>query len=773
MSSVENENGLTSSAGDERPCQRCIKRGLQDACHDGVRKKAKYLHDAPNEALMPGVGVRGGPGNRYQYLTNLGQGPQLSPDTGYPVSSAGSVYVHHQQAPPPPAFSVYSASGPPGHMPPPLAEPLMNAQSFSNQQSPISPHFDPGPSHHPSPMQSMAGVLQQNPQGTPTPLQTPMQSSFSPGIFDPNDPMQYTFDPASFNFGNHYGALEFGMLGHLSSGAADTPPSDNTGHLSQANGAGYTTPGTISTGYSGSPVNTQSYIYPQDHTLGEWGGDAPPNARPGGGTQAYNPNGRNQDPTNVAVKQEAPLGYAIGASSSSFTSPSSGSSPQNMMPGFDESPTTLYNNTTASHPSMQDRSAQQRPAPSALSTPNHQAQAFPVRRRDPSTIYESVKQPYSYTSGFHGLTAFLQKRFSPQKKLRIAKALASIRPSFISCTKTLNRDDLIFMEKCFQRTLWEYEDFINACGTPTIVCRRTGEVAAVGKEFSILTGWKKDVLLGKEPNLNVNTGAPYIPSGVGTPSRASFNNPPMPEGINMDASDELRPQPVFLAELLDDESAIDFYEDFARLAFGDSRGSVTTQCKLLKYKTASDFAAEADSSSNPDLGGRLNKKRRMNLNDKIGIRDEGGVYQLGAKDGKVDCSYCWTVKRDVFDIPMLIVMNVSRPVLVLFPPASLQCREHFAMSPPIKKNSLLTDRIVFTLYVKTRMTICYMTHSVCTFWMFDFLDGCIARGEGLSLQAPTKGVLEGCGGRNGEHNVFGVNLGGMVYMHRVVRYTYL
>src|ERR1700761_2010371 len=46
---------LTVAPGDERPCQRCIKRGLQDACQDGVRKKAKYLHDAPTEALMPGV----------------------------------------------------------------------------------------------------------------------------------------------------------------------------------------------------------------------------------------------------------------------------------------------------------------------------------------------------------------------------------------------------------------------------------------------------------------------------------------------------------------------------------------------------------------------------------------------------------------------------------------------------------------------------------------------------------------------------------------------
>lgn len=48
---------------------------------------------------------------------------------------------------------------------------------------------------------------------------------------------------------------------------------------------------------------------------------------------------------------------------------------------------------------------------------------------------------------------------------------------------------------------------------------------------------------------------------------------------------------------------------------------------------------------------------------KGGIAGEAGMNQLGFKDGKVECAYCWTVKRDVFDIPMLIVMNVgpSRP----------------------------------------------------------------------------------------------------------------
>jgi hypothetical protein len=300
--------------------------------------------------------------------------------------------------------------------------------------------------------------------------------------------------------------------------------------------------------------------------------------------------------------------------------------------------------------------------------------AVKTHTRDPSSIYTSVTEPYSYTTGFHSLTAFVQKRFSPTATLKIAKSLASIRPSFIACTKTLNREDLIFMEKCFQRTLFEYEDFMRDCSTPTLVCRRSGEVAAVNKEFTLLTGWTKSVLLGREPNLNVNTGKSSrensATGSLNSTGRAGLTTPRMRQVVPVEKGQEGRPSYVLLAELLDDDSVIEFYEDFAKLAFGDSRGSVTKRCNVLKYrakdmgsgedKETSGGGEDAKQKQDPQanhghghpppgtlLGGRVSK-----------IDGEFGIGRL-EKDGKLDCSYCWTVKRDVFDIPMLIVMNVS------------------------------------------------------------------------------------------------------------------
>lgn len=604
--------------GDERPCQRCIKRGLQDACHDGVRKKAKYLHDAPDGALMPGVG-----GN---YYSNAAR-------NNAPLSRNGANAVNPatQQNTSPSFFTAPQTVSYNSYQENPLSQNPFTAQS------PVSPTFSmkPAPPGRPP---SLSSINQQPPSVSGS---TPGQNPITGPFFDPSDPALFNFDLSSMNFENRYGALEFGMLGHMATGAGDSPSDTATqrGSIGRSGSAQFSnTPITGQPSFGESPGGQQPFMF-GDPLLNEWPGGQPT-------SQAHMNVGGvyPQSAQNIMagqVQTDGPHAFAIESGPANFASPSSATS-SGLPAGFEDN---AFN--AAANKSNGLAPNGQRPL---ITTPKLKQQnlqvGFKKRHRNPSAIYESVREPYAYTIGFHNLTAFIQRRFSPQKTLQIAKSLASIRPSFIATTKTLNRDDLIFMEKCFQRTLYEYEDFINACGTPTIVCRRTGEIAAVGKEFSILTGWKKEVLLGKEPNMNVNTGG----SGTsGTTSRGSFT----PQGSSVEPSG--RPQPVFLAELLDDDSVVEFYEDFARLAFGDSRGSVTTTCKLLKYKTKEDMEL-AESEDNQKWSNHVRRG---------GIAGEAGMNQLGFKDGKVECAYCWTVKRDVFDIPMLIVMNVSYPFLTM------------------------------------------------------------------------------------------------------------
>ena len=143
------------------------------------------------------------------------------------------------------------------------------------------------------------------------------------------------------------------------------------------------------------------------------------------------------------------------------------------------------------------------------------------------------------------------------------------------------------------------------------------------------------------------------PPGKSMASSRGTNTPQLPDGSRPDTLDESWQKPVSIVDLLDDESACDFFDDYSHLAFGDSRGSVTTPCKLLKYRTAKDVGS--DKSLDSEAGSRLKRQRDSIRSGKDG---NAGVIHIGDDDGKVECMLCWSEKRDVFDINMLFVMNV-------------------------------------------------------------------------------------------------------------------
>lgn len=182
---------------------------------------------------------------------------------------------------------------------------------------------------------------------------------------------------------------------------------------------------------------------------------------------------------------------------------------------------------------------------------------------EPSEIYEKVKQAFTYVKPYHDLNLYLKSRFPKEDLVQMSKSIAEYRPSFIAGMIKLKEDDLIFAEQCFQRTLLEYDGYIGISGTPTLVWRRSSQIAYVGDEFCILTGWSKDDLLGKS---------------------------------------------TFAVEIMDDKSCVEYFKIFSKIAFGDMSGDTITECTLLTPKGES-----------------------------------------------IRTNSTWTLKRDVFGIPMMII----------------------------------------------------------------------------------------------------------------------
>ncbi|KAJ7680566.1 transcription activator of gluconeogenesis ERT1 [Mycena polygramma] len=178
-------------------------------------------------------------------------------------------------------------------------------------------------------------------------------------------------------------------------------------------------------------------------------------------------------------------------------------------------------------------------------------------------INDRVTMPYDYTEGYHFLMKHLPSRFEKNDILRVVRALAIFRPSLIALQMPLSFDDEVFVEKCFQRSLLELDKLISFSGTPTVVWRRTGEICLVAPEFCMLTEWSLDELVGRKK---------------------------------------------YIYELFENQSVVEYWENFASHAFENTTQSVYSHCVLLKPSGA-----------------------------------------------PVPSTFCFSIRRDLFDLPGLVI----------------------------------------------------------------------------------------------------------------------
>jgi len=178
-------------------------------------------------------------------------------------------------------------------------------------------------------------------------------------------------------------------------------------------------------------------------------------------------------------------------------------------------------------------------------------------------IHDRVTAPFDYTEGYHFLMKHLPGRFEKNDTLRIVRALAIFRPSLIALQMPLSIDDEIFVEKCFQRSLLELDKLISFSGTPTVVWRRTGEICLVAPEFCMLTEWSMEELVGHKK---------------------------------------------YIYELFENQSVVEYWENFASHAFENTTQSVNSHCVLLKPSGA-----------------------------------------------PVPATFCFSIRRDLFDLPSIVI----------------------------------------------------------------------------------------------------------------------
>lgn len=224
-----------------------------------------------------------------------------------------------------------------------------------------------------------------------------------------------------------------------------------------------------------------------------------------------------------------------------------------------ETESSLRNNTDpvlSHHTAIQQRSGMSY-------KPESELQMEQIWRQRVAKVYRDNTRPFPYTEGYHILLKYATQKYEKADVLRIVRALAIYRPSLIALQMPLSEEDEIFVERAFQRTILEFEKLISFSGTPTVVWRRTCEIALVGAEFCMLTQWNKDDLMGK-----------------------------------------------YIYQFMDKESVIHYWETFASHAFENTTQSVMTKCTLL------------------------------------------------SPTGKhIPCTWCFTIKRDPFDLPGYVVGN--------------------------------------------------------------------------------------------------------------------
>ncbi|KAJ3895956.1 hypothetical protein GG344DRAFT_37726 [Lentinula edodes] len=222
--------------------------------------------------------------------------------------------------------------------------------------------------------------------------------------------------------------------------------------------------------------------------------------------------------------------------------------------------------------------------------------------------YEAgLLKPYNYVKGYARLSRWMDRNVSQESKQQILQPLSVLRPKFRAVAQSLRDIDLVFIEEAFERLLLDYDRVFSAMGVPACLWRRTGEIYKGNREFSELVG--------------ING---YL----------------------------LRDGKLCIYELMAEESAVNYWEKYGHVAFDSSQKAVLTSC-VLRYKPQLNISVSTSSSSGPGASLTLHPTASSNASN-------AGPVLTSTEEGLVNCCFSFTIRRDKWGIPSMIVGNFIR-----------------------------------------------------------------------------------------------------------------
>ncbi|ESK92660.1 putative fungal zinc cluster transcription factor [Moniliophthora roreri MCA 2997] len=223
--------------------------------------------------------------------------------------------------------------------------------------------------------------------------------------------------------------------------------------------------------------------------------------------------------------------------------------------------------------------------------------------------YEAgMLKPYNYVKGYARLSRWMDRNVSQESKQQILQPLSVLRPKFRAVAQSLRDIDLVFIEEAFERLLLDYDRVFSAMGVPACLWRRTGEIYKANREFCELVGVEGSLM--REGRLCVY-------------------------------------------ELMAEESAVNYWEKYGHVAFDASQKAVLTSC-VLRYKPQLNLGSLTPKSiSTP----RSITTPNPNADKEESAGGAGAGGSSGGEEGLVNCCFSFTIRRDKWGIPTMIVGN--------------------------------------------------------------------------------------------------------------------